>query len=1359
MKKITLLLTLLILAVSIRSFSQGSCAGAAPFCTATGVNFPASTSTTAPPGPNYGCLGSQPNPAWYYLNIATSGNVQIQISSAPAVDIDFALWGPFATQAAMCAGISASPIDCSYSTAATEQIDITGAVAGQWYMMLITNFSGMPTNITAVAENAPGTDGTTNCAILCNMTGLTAVPGPCNPATNLYTVSGTITTTTPPTTGTLTITSSCGGAPIVMSPPFAGSIPYSFPGLTSSGGTCSVTATYSADPTCTMTTNYTRPSPCTSTCTATAANTGPYCPGATIALSSTGGGTYSWAGPGGYTSTLQNPTRPGATAAMAGTYTVTVTSGAATCTAVTTVVVNTAPTVTVPGPITVCNGANVPLTGFTSTPAGATFTWTNSNTTIGLAASGTGSVPAFTATNLTAAAVTATITVTPTLSGCVGTPSNYTITVNPSPTAIVPASFSICNGAAVPASGFTSTPAGATFSWTNSNTTIGVAASGTGNVPGFTAVNTGAAAVTATITVTANLAGCAGTPSNYTITVNPSPTVTVPANINICNGGNIAASAFTSTPAGGTFTWTNSNTAIGLAASGSGNTPAFTATNTGGAPITATITVTPTTGGCPGTPNTYTITVNPTPAAPTALGTSVCINNSATLTATAPGGTYAWYDAPGGTLLITNASYTTPLLAVTTTYYVQTTVAGCAGPFTPVTVTIAPGLTVNAGLDDTICFGQNTTLNVTPNGAGYTYSWAPGTGLSSSTVFNPTANPAATTTYTVTVTDPGGCVGTDQVTVFSNPFIDLTSIIGLPASCFGACDGQAVVIPSGGSGTYPTFSWTGGCTAAGCSQCAGTYTVTVTDSWGCTNSNSTTVTEPTVLTANTSGTTPASCNGVCDGTATAAGAGGTTGYNFSWNTVPVQTTATATGLCAGTYICTITDANGCTATTTATITEPTLVVIAPIASVSICFAGTTNLVASASGGNGAPYNYLWSPAAGLDFTNIANPNASPVGTTVYTVNATDANGCAAAPVNVTVTVNPALSASASPAVSICPGASTVITGTGINGSGGSYTYSWSPTTGLSNPSISNPSASPATTTVYTVTVNDGCSPSATATVTVTVLPLPVVTFSGDTLQGCSPVCVNFTDASTVAGSTITAWNWTFGDGTTYAGTAGSPNPPLHCYTAPGPYTIGLTVTSASGCSNSGSLVNYVTVFPIPIASFSANPQPASVLEPTVNFFDQSLSAFPVTSWTWDFGDGMAGSTLQNPIHDYFSTNGGTYPVTLTIVDANGCTDDTTQLIIINPEFTFFMPSAFSPNGDGYNDYFGGHGVGIATYEFYVFDRWGNMIFFGDELNETWDGKANHGSQVAQQDVYVWKVKIQDVFDKKHTYTGTVTIVK
>jgi hypothetical protein len=189
------------------------------------------------------------------------------------------------------------------------------------------------------------------------------------------------------------------------------------------------------------------------------------------------------------------------------------------------------PTVTVPANITVVKGIAVSATNFVSTPTGATFAWTNSNTSIGLAASGSGDIPSFIATNTGTTAIVATIIVVPTLNGTAGTPSSYTITVTPStptsttPTVTVPANITVTDKGTVAVTSFTSTPAGGTFTWTNSNTAIGLAASGTGNVPQFTATNTGTTTITATITVTPTVNSVKGTPSSYTITVNPTPPV------------------------------------------------------------------------------------------------------------------------------------------------------------------------------------------------------------------------------------------------------------------------------------------------------------------------------------------------------------------------------------------------------------------------------------------------------------------------------------------------------------------------------------------------------------------------------------------------------------------------------------------------------------------------------------------------------------------------------------------------------------------------------------------------------------------------------------------------------------------
>lgn len=200
-----------------------------------------------------------------------------------------------------------------------------------------------------------------------------------------------------------------------------------------------------------------------------------------------------------------------------------------------------------------CEGTLVGASNFTSTPAGATYTWTNNNPSIGLAASGTGNTPAFTAQNPFITPITGTITVTPSIGSCSGSPVSYTITVNPQPAMTAPANIVVCKGATVAASNFTSVPAGAVFYWSNSNTNIGLGGSGTGNVPGFVATNNTSSPITATITVIPKVGHCLGNAVTYTITVNPAPILTVtPSNTTIVAGGNVNLVA-----SGGTsYTWT-----------------------------------------------------------------------------------------------------------------------------------------------------------------------------------------------------------------------------------------------------------------------------------------------------------------------------------------------------------------------------------------------------------------------------------------------------------------------------------------------------------------------------------------------------------------------------------------------------------------------------------------------------------------------------------------------------------------------------------------------------------------------------------------------------------------------------------
>ena len=295
----------------------------------------------------------------------------------------------------------------------------------------------------------------------------------------------------------------------------------------------------------------------------------------------------------------------------------------------------------------------------TLVPAVTSYAWTNNLSSIGLAASGTGNIASFAATNTTAAPVTATVTVTPTYTnagvGCAGTPISYTYTVNPTPTVNAVSNQTVCVGSNVAAVNYTGATTGTVYNWTNSNTAIGLAASGTGNIASFVGTNTTAAPISGTITVTPvyTNAGvtCTGTPRTFTITVNPIPTVNAVANFAACHN-TTAAAAFSGATTGTVFNWTNSNPAIGLPASGSGNI-SFTALNTTSAPVTATITVTPsfTNGGttCVGTPTSFVITVNPLPVVTTgALPGRICISDTLVrLNGTPVGGSWSGFGISG----------------------------------------------------------------------------------------------------------------------------------------------------------------------------------------------------------------------------------------------------------------------------------------------------------------------------------------------------------------------------------------------------------------------------------------------------------------------------------------------------------------------------------------------------------------------------------------------------------------------------------------------------------------------------------------------------------------------------------------
>lgn len=224
-------------------------------------------------------------------------------------------------------------------------------------------------------------------------------------------------------------------------------------------------------------------------------------------------------------------------------------------------------------------------------------------------------------------------------------------------------------------------------------------------------------------------------------------------------------------------------------------------------------------------------------------------------------------------------------------------------------------------------------------------------------------------------------------------------------------------------------------------------------------------------------------------------------------------------------------------------------------------------------------------------------------------------------------------------------------------------------------------------------------------------------------------------------------------------------------------TYNCVLTDASGCVQQNS-VTISASGALPIASFSTNADTFYFPDPVVQFTNSSQGE---TSWIWNFGDGSS-SNVQNPSHTYADT--GWYCITLIVSNSTGqCKDTTIHCIHVLGEFTFYIPNTFTPNSSGINEFFFGKGRGIKEYAITIFDRWGNLIYdcykqgYDPVMDKnpaeglssacTWDGTVtNRGADMngksgerVQEDVYVWKVKLTDIFDRKHDYIGHVNVVR
>lgn len=487
----------------------------------------------------------------------------------------------------------------------------------------------------------------------------------------------------------------------------------------------------------------------------------------------------------------------------------------------------------------------------------------------------------------------------------------------------------------------------------------------------------------------------------------------------------------------------------------------------------------------------------------------------------------------------------------------------------------------------------------------------------------------------------------------------------------------------------------------------------------------------------TTSNTPDVCAS-CTGTASVNVTGGAPPYTYQW--LPSGgNAATATGLCAGTYSCLVTDQNSCGIPDTFLVTVGNNGSIAStVQQVDVtCNAGCDgSLTVTPSSGN-APFTYAWTPNVSTTST------ATNLCAGVYTCQITDATGCSATQ-TYTITQPSALAMTLTGVSTICAGDPATITATPSGGTG-AYTVSWS----NSLPNGLSQTVTPTSTTTYSATVTDANGCTMMQTFTVTVAPQPTASFTagpGD----CEPATVTFTDNSTGAVS----YQWDFGDPASGPLNTSTTASPTHSYAFAGSYDITLIVQNAGGCSDTLTIPGGVTIFGQPVAALSASPETVSELYPEVFFTDLATGG---SNCVLHFGDGDSTTNCNFGTISHIYPTAGTYNAWYAVTNADGCTDTVYITIVVEEQSTVYVPNAFTPNSSGNNDMFFAYGTNVISFEMYIFDRWGNLVYQNNDITKGWDG--TYKNDPCQEDVYIYKIMWTDAQNRKHKMLGHVSLIR
>lgn len=699
-------------------------------------------------------------------------------------------------------------------------------------------------------------------------------------------------------------------------------------------------------------------------------------------------------------------------------------------------------------------------------------------------------------------------------------------------------------------------------------------------------------------------------------------------------------------------------------------------------------------------------------------------------TAEEPITSWTWNFGGLGNSALQNPSFTFSTVGSYIVTLTITTLHGCTATYQDtINVTVAP--TSNfTWLPINIC--PNTVVNFTDQSTSASpivdWFWNFGNPLvtnDTSHAMNPSYSYAVGSTYNVTLitTATNGCQNTVTIPVLVHPY---------PAANAGPdlsiCIGDSIQLNATGGVTYLWSPSTALSSTTISNPFANpvsniTYIVSVTDQYGCQANDTLGVTVNSLPIANAGNDAI-----ICFGSSTQLQATGGTSYSWQPTTGlnnPNISNPIATLNATTTYVVNVINGNNCFRTDTVVVFVLSQTPANAGTDQEICFGDSIQLLAT--GG----VSYSWSPAAGLSNPNIANPYASPITTTTYSVVVTDSNNCTGT-ASIIVKVDPLPIVSAGADQNICEGTTALLQATGGVG------YLWSPNLYLNNNTLSNPICTPPDSVSYVVTVTDtnGCINHDTVNVNV-IFPFTAI-FTGDTT-----VCAG--DSVMLSAFTPTAQFWHWSPAT------GLSNPNVGTPLASPSVNTTYTVVVSDGLCFADTGIISVTVYPLPFVY-------AGVDEVILAGEPVSLSAQgnPANGiYTWQPTYGLSCSNCPNPNALPDSTT--VYIVTIT--DQNGCkfSDSLTVFVYCNDD-VMFIPNAFSPNNDGKNDVFKVRAVGLKKLNFLrIYDRWGSVIFETTDLSIGWDGTSN--GKAAEAGVYIYDMEAfcsNGTLVSKH---GNVTLIK